>query len=78
MQHDFWHDKWQNNNIGFHQDQPHVLLTQYFRSLDLKPHARIFVPLCGKSLDISWLINQGYQIVGIDLALLQSKILFQI
>lgn len=49
MQHDFWHDKWQNNNIGFHQDQPHTLLTQYFRSLDLKPHARIFVPLCGKS-----------------------------
>ena len=68
MQHDFWHDKWQNNNIGFHQDQPHTLLTQYFRSLDLKPHARIFVPLCGKSLDISWLINQGYQIVGIDLS----------
>ena len=68
MQHDFWHDKWQNNNIGFHQDQPHALLTQYFRSLDLKPHARIFVPLCGKSLDISWLINQGYQIVGIDLS----------
>ena len=44
MQHDFWHDKWQNNNIGFHQDQPHALLTQYFRSLDLKLNTRIILP----------------------------------
>jgi thiopurine S-methyltransferase len=68
MQHDFWHDKWQTNNIGFHQDQPHPLLTQHLQSLSLSSSARIFVPLCGKSLDLAWLIKQGYHVVGIDLS----------
>lgn len=68
MQHDFWHEKWQTNNIGFHQSQPHPLLTQHLKSLNLTQHARIFVPLCGKSLDISWLIEQGYHVIGIDLS----------
>lgn len=68
MQHDFWHDKWQTNNIGFHQDQPHPLLTQHLQSLNLSSNARIFVPLCGKSLDLAWLIKQGYHVVGIDLS----------
>ncbi|WP_109441385.1 thiopurine S-methyltransferase [Acinetobacter haemolyticus] len=68
MQHDFWHNKWQTNNIGFHLDQPHTLLTQYLSSLNLNKNARIFVPLCGKSLDLAWLIDQGYHVIGIDLS----------
>ncbi len=68
MKHEFWHDKWQTNNIGFHQDQPHPLLTQHLQSLSLSSNARIFVPLCGKSLDLAWLIKQGYHVVGIDLS----------
>ncbi|MDR7015881.1 thiopurine S-methyltransferase [Acinetobacter sp. 3657] len=68
MQHDFWHNKWQTNNIGFHQNQPHTLLTQYLTSLNLAKNARIFVPLCGKSLDINWLIEQDYHVIAIDLS----------
>ncbi|MCH7336602.1 thiopurine S-methyltransferase [Acinetobacter sp. NIPH 2699] len=68
MQHDFWHNKWQTNSIGFHQNQPHTLLTEYLASLNLTKNARVFVPLCGKSLDISWLIEQGYHVIGIDLS----------
>ena len=68
MQHDFWHDKWQTNSIGVHQDQPHPVLTQHLQSLSLSSNARIFVPLCGKSLDLAWLIKQGYHVVGIDLS----------
>ncbi|WHR57121.1 thiopurine S-methyltransferase [Acinetobacter haemolyticus] len=68
MQHDFWHNKWQTNNIGFHLDQPHSLLTQYLSSLNLAKNARIFVPLCGKSLDLAWLLDQGYHVIGIDLS----------
>ena len=67
MQHDFWHDKWQTIILVFIRPT-HALLTQYFRSLDFKASCSYFVPFCGKSLDISWLINQGYQIVGIDLS----------
>ena len=68
MKHEFWHDKWQSNNIGFHLSSPNPLLIKHIQSLNLQPQARIFIPLCGKSLDIHWLLQQGFHITGIDLS----------
>lgn len=68
MKHEFWHDKWQKNEIGFHLNQPHSLLVKYIDSLNLEKNNRIFLPLCGKSLDIHWLLAQGYHLTGIDLS----------
>lgn len=68
MKHEFWHDKWQKNEIGFHLNQPHSLLVKYIDSLNLEKSNRIFLPLCGKSLDIHWLLAQGYHLIGIDLS----------
>ena len=31
------------------------------------PGARILVPLCGKSLDMHWLVESGYSVVGVEL-----------
>ena len=39
MQHEFWHQKWQKNEIGFHLNQPHPLLVKYTGSLNLSPIA---------------------------------------
>jgi thiopurine S-methyltransferase len=50
MQHDFWHDKWKSNNIGFHQDQPHSLLIKYFSCLNLVKGATVFVPFAEKAM----------------------------
>ncbi|MGB8702277.1 MAG: hypothetical protein WCD18_22905, partial [Thermosynechococcaceae cyanobacterium] len=30
--------------------------------------SRIFVPLCGKTLDIAWLLSEGYRITGAELS----------
>ena len=68
MQHEFWHQRWQENRIGFHQFTPSPLLVDYFNELGLKTSARIFVPLSGKTLDISWLLQQGYHVVAIELS----------
>lgn len=68
MKHEFWHDKWQSNNIGFHLSSPNPLLIKHIQSLNLQPQARIFIPLCGKSLDIHWLLEQGFHVTGIDLS----------
>ncbi|WP_336949390.1 thiopurine S-methyltransferase [Acinetobacter junii] len=68
MKHEFWHDKWQKNEIGFHLNQPHSLLVKYIDSLNLEKNNHIFLPLCGKSLDIHWLLAQGYHLIGIDLS----------
>ncbi|WP_202845652.1 thiopurine S-methyltransferase [Luteimonas saliphila] len=68
MDADFWHDRWQTNKIGFHRDAPLPLLTQHWQSLGLREGSRVFVPLCGKSLDMVWLADQGHRVLGIELS----------
>ncbi|MBT8142400.1 MAG: thiopurine S-methyltransferase [Gammaproteobacteria bacterium] len=66
MQASFWLNKWQQHEIGFHQDDYHPALVKHFPKLE--SGAKILVPLCGKSKDMLWLEAQGYQVVGIELA----------
>ncbi len=74
---DFWHDKWANNEIGFHEGKPNALLTQHLPQLHLAPKNRIFLPLCGKSMDILWLLAEGYEVVGVELSSLAVEQLFE-
>lgn len=67
MQHAFWHEKWQNNQIGFHLPEVNKLLLKYWPALELNA-GTVLVPLCGKSLDLVWLRAQGHQVVGIELS----------
>lgn len=64
----FWHRCWENNQIGFHEKEANPLLVQYLNELSLAPGNRVFLPLCGKTLDIPWLVSQGYHVVGIELS----------
>ena len=67
MEHNFWLDRWQTNQIGFHLPVAHPLLVKHIPALKLPKAARVFVPLCGKTLDIAWLLSQGYCVVGAEL-----------
>jgi thiopurine S-methyltransferase len=69
MNKEFWLRKWQTRDIGFNQHQPNPFLLTYFKNLNLKPGSRIFVPLCGKSIDMLWLVKQGYKVIGVELSL---------
>lgn len=64
----FWHDKWANREIAFHQSATHALLVRHLPALGLAPHSRVFVPLCGKTLDIRWLLAQGHRVAGAELS----------
>ena len=77
MEHDFWHDRWESNRIGFHEDQPNPLLTEHFPALSIQQDGRIFVPLCGKTLDIGWLMSHGYRVAGAELSELAIQQLFE-
>lgn len=69
MQPDFWHDRWTRHQIGFHESAVNPLLVTHFPSLGkLRPGSRIFIPLCGKTLDIDWLLARGHQVVGVELS----------
>lgn len=67
MNPEFWQARWQDKRIGFNQPAVNPLLLKYFTALDLPAGSRVFVPLCGKSIDIAWLANQGYEVVGAEL-----------
>lgn len=64
---EFWQARWQEKRIGFNQPDVNSLLIKYFTALNLPVDSRVFVPLCGKSIDIIWLSAQGYDVVGIEL-----------
>ncbi|MEZ5470559.1 MAG: thiopurine S-methyltransferase [Marinicella sp.] len=68
MKAEFWHQKWQRNEIGFDQPKVNPLLKKHFNALQLAPNSPVFVPLCGKSIDMVWLLQQGMQVVGVELS----------
>ena len=63
----FWHQKWEANEIGFHEGEANRLLVKYFNALSLAEGRRVFVPLCGKTLDIAWLLSNGFRVAGAEL-----------
>src|SRR5678815_475916 len=76
MEPSFWHQRWEKNEIAFHESKANPLLVKYFQELSLAKGRRIFVPLCGKTLDISWLMSNGYRVAGAELSQIAIEQLF--
>lgn len=68
MDADFWHRRWEENEIAFHGSEANPMLVKYFQELALPRGSRVFVPLCGKTLDICWLLSNGYRVAGAELS----------
>jgi thiopurine S-methyltransferase len=63
-----WQQCWRDQQTDFHQKEVNRLLTRFWRGLDLAIGSRVFVPLCGKSLDMIWLAQQGHEVIGLELS----------
>lgn len=72
----FWHQRWEENKTHFHQSETNPLLKEYFNRLSVPKGGRIFLPLCGKTLDIPWLLSQGYRVAGAELSKIAIDQLF--
>ncbi|HKN85294.1 MAG TPA: thiopurine S-methyltransferase [Nitrospiraceae bacterium] len=68
MEPEFWHQRWASNQIGFHEGQVNAYLARHYADLGLAPGETVFVPLCGKSVDVRWLADQGAHVVGVELS----------
>lgn len=77
MEREFWLTRWENDEIGFHQTQVNPWLLEHWSKLGLSPGSTVFVPLCGKSLDLGWLARQGHQVIGVELAETAVRAWFQ-
>lgn len=64
----FWVQVWREGRIRFHRDAVNDdLLAWSDRFLGGGKH-QVLVPLCGKSLDLLWLRDQGHDVTGVELA----------
>lgn len=66
MHKSFWDTRWNEGRIAFHESEPHQHLVGAFEQLSLSPGAHVFVPLCGKTVDIDWLLSRGQKVSGIE------------
>lgn len=67
MEANFWREKWARGEIAFHQSEANPLLVDNMAKLERRHGSRVFVPLCGKTRDIAWLLSQGYRVCGAEL-----------
>ena len=63
---EFWLDRWKTGRIGFHQEGINSKLIEFWPALP--KGSRVLVPLCGKSNDMMWLAEQGYEVTGVELS----------
>lgn len=63
-----WLDRWENNQIGFHQQHINTHLEDLWADAHFPSGCRVFVPLCGKSRDMLWLRAQGHEVLGIEIS----------
>jgi len=76
MEADFWHSRWQEGRIGFHQSDVNAFLQSHWENLQLPQKSTVLVPLCGKSLDMLWLASQGHRVIGIELSEIAAQQFF--
>lgn len=77
MQKEFWLERWQREETGFHEGVANTYLTQFWHELHLAYGSGVFVPLCGKSVDMQWLREQGHPVVGVELSEIAAQAFFR-
>lgn len=68
MEPEFWHQRWEANQIAFHEGQVNAYLARHYADLKLAPGQTVCVPLCGKSVDLRWLADRGAHVLGVELS----------
>lgn len=76
MDNQHWHDRWAQQRIGFHQTEVSPYLEAHWAAVHSDPAGTVFVPLCGKSLDMLWLAERGYDVVGVEISEIAATAFF--
>jgi thiopurine S-methyltransferase len=67
---------WENNETNWHSDVVTQELEEYLGLLKLEPGDKVFFPLCGKSLDMIYMLNRGFSVIGVELSEIGIKQFF--
>lgn len=72
-----WQQCWRDRQTDFHQASVNSLLRKCWPWLELGEGSRVFVPLCGMSLDMIWLADQGHEVIGVELSPIAVRTFFR-
>ncbi|MBT9097171.1 thiopurine S-methyltransferase [Methylovulum psychrotolerans] len=72
-----WLQCWRDQQTDFNQKSVNPLLIRFWPGLGLVRGSRVFVPLCGKSLDMIWLAQQGHEVIGVELSPIAVRAFFR-
>ncbi|CAK8673503.1 unnamed protein product [Clavelina lepadiformis] len=62
-----WIKRWEIGDTGFHMSQVHPYLLK-LKDRFLKECSTVYVPLCGKTLDLIYLADEGHNVIGSECA----------
>ena len=68
MDREFWLERWKSNRLGWHREDVNPHLADFWPRMPVPEGGRVFVPLCGKSVDMHWLAGRGHPVVGVELS----------
>jgi thiopurine S-methyltransferase len=68
MDAEFWLERWREGRTGWHQRAASPLLVRHWAEVGAPPGSRVLVPLAGKTLDMLWLAEEGYRVLGVELS----------
>jgi len=68
MKKHFWQQRWRENRIGFHEGRVNRHLENHWSELNAAGHETVFLPLCGKAVDLAWLRGRGHRVIGVELS----------
>lgn len=77
MEISYWLSRWEKGKTGFHADAVNEHLVKFWDSLGLLPDSVVFVPLCGMSLDMLWLAERGFKVVGVEASEMACRMFFE-
>lgn len=67
MDKEFWLSKWNENQLGFHQQDYNQYMVNFFKDYQFKDKS-VLIPLAGKSKDILWFLDKGFKVFAVEIA----------
>lgn len=68
-----WLERWREGRIGWHEEGGNASLKKHWHASG----KRVLVPMCGKTVDMLWLEEQGNSVVGVELSELAARAFFE-
>lgn len=68
MDAEFWRERWEKGETGWHEGHPNPYLVRYWKEIAPPSGGTVLVPLCGSSVDLLWLRERDAHAVGVELS----------